>query len=100
MDIEKIKSDLQLTTVKYKKSFALNYFMAKKLMEKIDLDFDKIINDNTIFFPNITQKRNDLRKLAICQCVPLIASGPICYAAVPYEYAKLQGRYIEGLISK
>ena len=101
MNIEKVKSEIQVTTDKYKKKgFALNYFMAKKLMEKVDIDFDKIINNNTIFFPNITQKRNDLRKLAIFQCVPFGATGPICYVAVPYKYAKLQGQYIEELISQ
>ena len=100
MNIEKVKSEIQVTTDKYKKSFSLNYFMTKKLMEKVDLDFDKIINNNTIFFPNITQKRNALRKLAIFQCVPFAATGPICYAAVPYKYAKLQGQYIEELISQ
>lgn len=101
MDIEKIKLEINFTTAKYKKRFALNYFMAKKFMEKVDMDFDKIINENNIIFPNITKKRSDLKKITIGKYAAIAVISPIyCYSTAPYEYAKLQGEYIEGLISK
>ena len=101
MDDKKIKNEVEIILKKYKKGLKLVGF--NKVFDAIDSDFDKVIIDNGIYCTDIALKRKELKKRAyssnlINPFIANIALPIVNFATSGYNYAKLQGEYLMGLV--